>query len=666
MTLTSSKPEILAPAGSKAAFMAALAAGADAVYCGLKQFSARMAAENFSPSELARLVTLAHQQGTAVYVAVNSLVRPGELERVRELVRLLSRHIRPDALIIQDLALVELARQEEFAGELHLSTLSAATFAAALQTAAKLPGVSRVVLPRELNIDEIRQVAAACPDSLDLELFVHGALCYGVSGRCYWSSYLGGKSGLRGRCVQPCRRQYTVGETQARFFSCLDFSADVLVKPLREIPAIAAWKIEGRKKGPHYVYHTVSAYRLLRDEGRDPAAKKAALEYLQHALGRRTTHYLFLPQRQYPPANSGEETGSGRFAGRVKGSGREVVLRPRLALLKSDILRIGYEDQKGHHIHKVGKYVPRQGRLHLRLPPARQVERGAPVFLVDRLSPELAQRIAAGKAELEAIPPVNLPAADRETPPSSGAGRMRGRPPRQGKVRQMDVFRRLPVKGGGPRERGLWLSAEIGEHLNRSRAASRYWLWLPPVIWPEEEADMRQRIEQAVARGHRRFVLNAPWQTALFPAGKNLQWWAGPFCNAANPLAVKALAAMGFSGVIVSPELPAADLLILPSSCPLPLGLVVSGFWPLCLARTKPADFPEDQLFTSPRGEGAWVSRRDSCWWVFPNWPLDITARQNRLVASGYRLLVQLAEPLPERITVKKRPGLWNWEAGLT
>ena len=136
MTPISPKPEILAPAGSKAAFIAALAAGADAVYCGLKQFSARMAAENFSPSELASLVTRAHEQGAVVYVAVNSLVRPGELDRVRGLIRLLSRHIRPDALIIQDLALVELARQEEFAGELHLSTLSAVTFAAALQTAA--------------------------------------------------------------------------------------------------------------------------------------------------------------------------------------------------------------------------------------------------------------------------------------------------------------------------------------------------------------------------------------------------------------------------------------------------------------------------------------------------------------------------------------------------
>ncbi|MFO8048877.1 MAG: U32 family peptidase, partial [Desulfosudaceae bacterium] len=644
------KPEILAPAGSKASFVAALEAGADAVYCGLKRFSARMAAENFSPEELARLVTMAHQRGVSVYVALNSTIKPGELDQVKGLLRLLSRYVKPDALIVQDLALVSLAQQEGFAGELHLSTLSAVTFAAALKTAASLPGVSRVVLPRELHIDEIKQMTAACPASLGLELFVHGALCYGVSGRCYWSSYLGGKSGLRGRCVQPCRRRYTVGENTARYFSCLDFSADVLVKPLLELPAITAWKIEGRKKGPHYVYHTVTAYRLLRDHGRDPAVKKEAGQYLREALGRKTTHYLFLPQRPYLPANSGDETGSGRFAGRVKGGGKETSLVPRLGLLKNDILRIGYEDQDGHHIYKVSKYVPRQGRLHLRLPGRKQVLTGAPVFLVDRLTPELARIVKKGKAELDAIPRQPLPDTAATVPlPEKKSFR-------RGKVREMKVLRQVAGKGGHPGERAVWLSDEAGKYLLKDRQLKQWWLWLPPVIWPEEEEALRQVIGRLVKQGARRFVLNSPWQTALFPANRQLVWWAGPFCNVTNPLAVKVLADRGFAGVIVSPELSSADLLLLPQTSLLPLGMVVSGYWPLCLARTKPADFSENRLFTSPRGEGAWVSRRGSCYWVFPNWPLDITANRSLLVKKGYQLLVHLMEPIPARVNIKKRP----------
>src|SRR6056297_1137171 len=112
------KPEIMAPAGGRDAFLAALAAGADAVYCGLKHYSARMAAENFSLSELARLTELARQQKTAVYVALNSLVKPDELDILKGLVRQLTRHVAPGGLIVQDLAVVELAREEGFAGEL--------------------------------------------------------------------------------------------------------------------------------------------------------------------------------------------------------------------------------------------------------------------------------------------------------------------------------------------------------------------------------------------------------------------------------------------------------------------------------------------------------------------------------------------------------------------
>jgi putative protease len=202
------KPAIMAPAGSRASFLAAVAAGADAIYCGTKLFSARMQAQNFSPQELKPLVDLAHDRGIRVFVTLNTLLKPDDLDTAGKLIQTLTSDVQPDGLIIQDLAVLSLVRQTGFRGEIKLSTLANVSFGQALALAAKTLRVDRVVLPRELNIDEIKAVAQVCPPGLGLEVFIHGALCYAVSGRCYWSSYLGGKSGLRGRCVQPCRRVF--------------------------------------------------------------------------------------------------------------------------------------------------------------------------------------------------------------------------------------------------------------------------------------------------------------------------------------------------------------------------------------------------------------------------------------------------------------------------
>ena len=188
---TPRKPEILAPAGDTPSFLAALAAGADAVYLGLKHFSARMQAENFGLTELSRLTDLAHAENARVYVAMNTLVKPGENAAAYRLAARLTRQVCPDGLIIQDLAMLDLARQAGFEGGLFLSTLANLTHPEAL-TQAKALGANRVILPRELSIDEIRRMGEACPEGLDLECFIHGALCYCVSGRCYWSSYMGG------------------------------------------------------------------------------------------------------------------------------------------------------------------------------------------------------------------------------------------------------------------------------------------------------------------------------------------------------------------------------------------------------------------------------------------------------------------------------------------
>lgn len=236
------KPEILAPAGDTQSFLAAMAAGADAVYLGLKHFSARMQADNFGSAELSRMVELANENGRRIYVAFNTLVKPDDVPAAGRLIARLARDVKPHGLIIQDPGVLALARQAGYEGGLFLSTLANLTHPASLLAAKEL-GADRVILPRELSIDEVKQISAACPEGLDLEMFIHGALCWCVSGRCYWSSYMGGKSGLRGRCVQPCRRVYKQRNHSGRFFSCLDLSLDVLAKTITDIPHLSCWKI---------------------------------------------------------------------------------------------------------------------------------------------------------------------------------------------------------------------------------------------------------------------------------------------------------------------------------------------------------------------------------------------------------------------------------------
>ena len=650
----SGQPAILAPAGNRAAFLAALAAGADAIYCGLKTMSARMEAKNFSLDELAQLVQLAHNRGAKVYVTFNTLLKPDELDRAGRLIDNLGRDVKPDALIVQDPGVVALARQTGFAGEIHLSTLANVSFPRALGFVARHLKVTRAVVPRELSIDEIKAMAAACPKSLMLETFIHGALCYGVSGRCYWSSYMGGKSGLRGRCVQPCRRHYRQGGKTARSFSCQDFSVDVLTKILAPVKKVAAWKIEGRKKGPHYVYYTVAAYRMLRDERDDRNSQRNAVALLAQGLGREASHYRFLPQRPHIPIDTQRQTASGLFMGKVQGPAKNPWVVVRETLLPGDVLRVGYEDQPGHAICRVSRHVPKKGRFPLKLGGSRTPPAGAPVFLTDRREKALETMLADMEAAVPSVVEIT-PSTFSATLPQPCA-----KPTRSIEMR----VSRMPTRVSSRNPAGVWLGENTVANIG-STAAQHLWVWLPPVVWPDDEARVAGLVSRSLENGARRFVLNIPWQLALFNQPKGLTLWAGPFCNVANALTLDTFKHLGFSGAFVSPELSEADILTLCRQSPLPLGIVLSGHWPLCVSRILAADLTLRTPFESPRGEAAWAEQYGPDYWIFPNWRLDISEKKGGLQRAGMHLFAHLDEPVPKGVTLKQRPGLWNWDVGL-
>jgi putative protease len=658
MEMSPQKPEILAPAGDQSAFFAALAAGADAVYLGLKSFSARMEAQNFSLSQLARLVSFARDRGVGVYVAMNSLLKPDDLSSALRLVEKLSTLVKPQALIFADPGMALVARQAGFEGELHLSTLANVSHPAGLAFGQKFLGASRIILPRELSIDEIKLCAAACPPGLSLEVFVHGALCYAVSGRCYWSSLMGGKSGLRGRCVQPCRRLYAAGKTTGRFFSCMDLCLDVLVKTLAAIPQVRAWKIEGRKKGPHFVYNAVAAYRMLRDCGTDPDAKRDALNLLANSLGRPSTHYGFLPQRTFVPLDPQSPMTSGLLCGTTEQKGQKgISIKNSVPLFSGDLLRIGSEDSKSHCIVKVRSKVAKSKGLVLNPKSCAEVAKDSPVYLLDRRDPAIMAAIRKLESQAEHMPPAEVKPSNLEP--------LLPRPlnPKPA-PRTMAVFREkgfLADKKQGITP-AFWLSGPLLDALPQSLVA-RAWWWTPPVIWPDDEAKWSLLLKKAVQKGAKNFVLNAPWHKALLPDSGAI-CWAGPFCNIANPLAIAALSNAGFAGAIISPELPGKDVLCLPGLSCLPLGIVTKGPFPLCISRIKEPSLKTGLYITSPKKERAWISQYDRNYWIFSDQPLSLEKEIPLLKKAGFSLFVQLNEPWPDNLE-QARTTRANWNLKL-
>jgi putative protease len=336
--------ELLAPAGNSENFLAAMDAGADAVYVGAPGFNARNLARELRPEEIAAMIGYCRERNKKLYIAANSLVLERELPDVIKNLALLQ-ELEPDGLIVQDPGIIHLAGEYFPDLSLHASTLMTAHNSDSVNFFAQL-GLKRVVLARELTVKEITTIAERCPHT-ELEVFVHGAMCFSYSGLCLFSSYLGGKSGLRGRCVQPCRRSYTPASTKKEggkggrgsyLFSMNDLAGFEALAGLRAA-GVGSFKIEGRLRSAHYVDHIVRAYRLVLDAGpgdTDKALVEAA-RLADEAMGRKTSSgYFFSPQPidAITPFHSGNMgTHLGRFSV-VKRVGDEPVCR---FVLKSEL-----------------------------------------------------------------------------------------------------------------------------------------------------------------------------------------------------------------------------------------------------------------------------------------------------------------------------------------
>lgn len=259
------KPELLAPAGSYPAFVAAISAGADAVYMGGASHNARIGAKNFTDEELERAVREAHFYGKKVYITLNTLLSDRELEGVLDRARALT-EIGADAFIVQDLGLIRAMRQTLPDAEIHASTQCITHSSDGVRELARM-GVKRAVIAREISRDDLAEVCKGSP--IEIEAFVHGALCVCHSGACLFSSLVGGRSGNRGECAQPCRLPYSVkGYGNSYPLSLTDLTLSQHLCELCDM-GVTSLKIEGRMKSEDYVGGVVSIFRYLIDSGRD-------------------------------------------------------------------------------------------------------------------------------------------------------------------------------------------------------------------------------------------------------------------------------------------------------------------------------------------------------------------------------------------------------------
>lgn len=265
--------ELLSPAGSPEAVIAAVQNGADAVYLGMGDFNARRGAKNFTNEEFEKAVTYCRVRGCKVYVTLNTLVNDREIGAAVDAARLAS-ECGADGIIIQDLGLISAIRRALPDIPLHASTQMSIHNLAGVQAAAEM-GLTRAVLARELSLEEIAYITKNAP--IETEIFVHGALCFCHSGQCYMSSLIGRRSGNRGMCAQPCRMQYSLGGRMDDY--PMSLKDNCLVDRLREIEeaGVACIKIEGRMKRPEYTAIVTGIYSKALREHRQPTTEEMTM-----------------------------------------------------------------------------------------------------------------------------------------------------------------------------------------------------------------------------------------------------------------------------------------------------------------------------------------------------------------------------------------------------
>jgi len=591
MTEKAVKIELLAPAGSPEALDAAVGEGADAVYLGLKSFNARMRSANFTYSQFEGALRSLRRMGKKLYVTVNTVFEQREADRMYQLLKYLA-VLGPDALIVQDFGVIAMVRSQFPSLRLHASTQMNIASGRGANALSK-HGVSRVVLARELSLEELRGVRQET--NLELEVFVHGALCISASGLCLFSSYLGGKSANRGLCTQACRRLYYQEDRPGQggyYFSPADLQLLERLPDLADA-GINALKIEGRMKSADYVGVVVSAYRLVLDaiaggdEGEILASIRQGRELLQNDFARAKTQFYFDAQAGggFLPSNSvsldwlnpDQDGGTGINLGtifKVKGrdeDSRALVsgdggLLPRLG----DSVRLHSKDDANRVSHKLKFVEPADGGLAggfwISVPEGFKI--GDRVYLIQtktmskRYAPVIGRSTSGREPGHEKAPFPDF-SEFAKTGKSAKQAKASGLCPEGLYVavsRTEDLFivqssRPQRVLLAYSRKTAVYLLAENKPSLPFKPAEIILVLdpYFPQGAVSTGEESLESEIEKLMGKGYRQFVLNNPGHFSLFRNLKDREKTlliAGPWLYIFNAWSLSFVLSLGVDGCI--------------------------------------------------------------------------------------------------------------------
>lgn len=320
------KPELMAPAGSHESLVSAINAGADAVYLGINELNMRITAKNFSLEELHEVVSYAHKRNVKVYLVLNTIVFENEILDVKKIIKT-AKKVSVDAIICWDMSVLSECKKQNI--DAFLSTQASASNSYACEFYRKA-GAKRITLARECTLEQIKKIKKKT--KAEIEIFIHGAMCVSISGRCFLSQDVFGKSANRGDCLQPCRREYTITDTEEGHSYVLGSNYVLSPKDLCTMPfidkildvGVESLKIEGRGRNPEYVSEVVSAYRRAIDlwyENRlDEKNKKILLKKLSSVYNRGFHSGFFLgkPLSQWSECYGSKSTHIKEFVGIVK------------------------------------------------------------------------------------------------------------------------------------------------------------------------------------------------------------------------------------------------------------------------------------------------------------------------------------------------------------
>ena len=584
--------ELLAPAGNPEALAAAIAEGADAVYLGLKSFNARMRSSNFAWNQFEATVDVLHKRNKKIYVTVNTVVTEDEMERLYRFLTYLN-NVGPDGIIVQDLGLIQMAHTYFPKLKLHASTqLNIASAKAA--NAMSRWGISRVVLARELGLEEIRAVHAQT--SCELEVFVHGALCVSESGLCLFSSYLGGKSANRGMCTQACRRLYTAheptGDREGYFFSPADLQLVEYIPDLMQA-GVSSFKIEGRMKSAEYVGTVVSAYRYVIDNWETD--KKAAVEtgkrILANDFARAKTSYRFKSERAEDALNPDQAGGTGIYLGIIdkikKGAVQEVSSKDGMRTVhyvllkdghytpeKGDSVRIHKKDDSGRESWKIQDVMETKSGAWLQLPADSGI--GDSVYLLQtkamtkrypRLLPASLEKYRRQPND-EALPIVTLeagfPSLSRQAtsvPVKKSLSRKTTDIFPEGIYVQVSSIADLhTILADKPARVIVNLNEDTYPGLDERQqsktlpfAKREIFISLDPFVPQERESVLEEQLKRLTGQGYTQFIVNNPAHISLLRGQKNFLV-AGPYLYIFNCRAVSWLQQNGIYAYIPPAE----------------------------------------------------------------------------------------------------------------